>query len=200
MFKLPGTAKIKAIFTAILWAIIACILPDAASAELDRRAVNEPNEPNRTPACDAILFYGDAAWDAACLLDLVDEFATIAAAAIRNEIAGDDLYILLVIRKAENGRPGREFGVIHPKCNKQMQKRPDKTLDIQAGWAAATIVKNRVRWSLAGKPNPSASAADGFINFLADRYVPKSADPAGNRHWKINVAYWYDKIKGQING
>jgi hypothetical protein len=27
----------------------------------------------------------------------------------------------------------------------------------------------------------------GFIDFLADRYCPPSADPVGNRNWKKNV-------------
>ncbi len=67
------------------------------------------------------------------------EYKVIKQAADRNQCYGDDFIILLAIRKAENGRKGLEFGVMHPRAI-------DTNLDIQAGWCAATIVKNRVRW------------------------------------------------------
>ena len=105
------------------------------------------------------------------------------AAAERNNCRGDDFIILLAIRKAENGRAGCEFGIKHPKAW-------DTTLDKQAGWAAATVVKNRTRWYDSG-----ACHEVDFITFLADRYCPKSADPEGNKHWKKNVLYWFRKLK-----
>lgn len=43
-----------------------------------------------------------------------------------------------------------------------------------------TIRNNHRRWIAAG-------ARGEFIDFLADRYCPPSADPAGNRNWKRNV-------------
>lgn len=43
-----------------------------------------------------------------------------------------------------------------------------------------TIRNNHRRWQAAGKPGK-------FLDFLADRYCPKSADPVGNRNWKKNV-------------
>jgi hypothetical protein len=43
-----------------------------------------------------------------------------------------------------------------------------------------TIRNNHTRWIRAGKPGK-------FLDFLADRYCPKSADPVGNRNWKKNV-------------
>jgi len=43
-----------------------------------------------------------------------------------------------------------------------------------------TIRNNHRRWEAAGKPGK-------FLDFLADRYCPKSADPVGNRNWKKNV-------------
>jgi hypothetical protein len=129
---------------------------------------------------------------AAISIGLGSERGVILAAADRNGCNGDDLLILLAIRKSENGRPGREFGIIHPKCEKQMKKHPSQTLDIQAGWAAATIVKNRVRWELAGKPG----GPGGFITYLADRYCPASTDPTGNKNWIHNVNFWFDKLEG----
>jgi hypothetical protein len=32
------------------------------------------------------------------------------------------------------------------------------------------------------------SGRGSFVNFLADRYCPISADPIGNRNWRKNVA------------
>lgn len=43
-----------------------------------------------------------------------------------------------------------------------------------------TIRNNWTRWIKAGKPG-------AFLDYLADRYCPKSADPKGNRNWKSNI-------------
>ena len=43
-----------------------------------------------------------------------------------------------------------------------------------------TIRNSRARWIKAGRPG------DEF-DFLADRYCPPSADPVGNRRWKVNI-------------
>jgi len=110
------------------------------------------------------------------------ELPVIAAAAARNNCTGDDYFLLLAIRLAENGRAGCEFGV--------KGRAWETDLDTQAGWAAATIVKNRYRWN-----NSDAVYNEPFIDFLADRYCPKSTDPEGNRHWKRNVLYWFRKLK-----
>ena len=129
------------------------------------------------------------------------EFVIIEAAAKRNGCEGDDFLILLAIRKAENGRAGRQFGVMHPDAI-------DTDLDTQAGWAAATIVKNRSRWELGGRPAlegggkpdtaDASSRADQieFIKFLGKRYCPPSAHQL-NRHWVKNVTWWYEVFKRQ---
>ena len=108
---------------------------------------------------------------------------TILAAATRNKCYDlENVLILFAIRKAENGGPGLEFGVMHPKAK-------NTNLDIQAGWAAATIVKNRKRWEDAGSPG-------SFFEFLGDRYAPIDAenDPNGlNNHWVDNVIYWTEQ-------
>jgi hypothetical protein len=96
---------------------------------------------------------------------------------------------------SENGGYRREFGILHPKCEKQMDLRPNDTLDIQAGWCAATVVKNYQRWKQSGMEQD-------FIDFLGDRYCPVGAgnDPNGlNRHWVGNVTYWFGKLKGKDN-
>ena len=43
-----------------------------------------------------------------------------------------------------------------------------------------TIKNNHKRWIAAGKPGD-------YLDFLADRYCPPSADPKGNRNWKKNI-------------
>ena len=43
-----------------------------------------------------------------------------------------------------------------------------------------TIRNNHKRWIKAGRPGD-------YLDFLADRYCPPSADPVGNRNWKRNV-------------
>ena len=43
-----------------------------------------------------------------------------------------------------------------------------------------TIRNNHKRWIAAGKPGD-------YLDFLADRYCPPSADPVGNRNWKKNI-------------
>jgi len=82
--------------------------------------------------------------------------------------------LLMAIRKAENGRSGREFGI--------MDKRAD-TLDSQAGWCAATVRNTYARWLATDQSVP-------FLVALRDRYAPIGADndPGGlNEHWLRNV-------------
>jgi len=123
------------------------------------------------------------------------EYEIIVKAAKRNNLAPEDYDLLFAIRKAEDGGRGREFGIIHEKCEAEMKKRPNETLDIQAGWAAATIVKNKARWIEAGEPGD-------FITFLGDSYAPKSTDdrkiendPTNlNENWIGNVKKWEKKV------
>lgn len=110
------------------------------------------------------------------------ETGVIRRAALANGIdAPDDWLILLAIRCAENGRPGRQFGVLHPKA-------VDTDLRTQAGWAAATIVANRRRWDGRGD----------FIDFLAGRYCPAESDPVGHANWKRNVRLFYAQFKQEL--
>jgi len=113
---------------------------------------------------------------------LVSEYDTILRAARRNDCEGEDFVILLAIRMAEAGRAGREFGVLHPRAI-------DTDLDTQAGWAAATVVKNRARWIAAGRQGE-------YIDFLWNRYCPPTAHPL-NTHWGPNVKYWIARIEGE---
>ncbi len=115
-----------------------------------------------------------------------DEIKTILNAANRNKLTPEQTVILFAIRKAENGAPGKEFGIMHPKAW-------GTNLDTQAGWAAATVKKNYDRWIKDGKQID-------FISFLGNRYCPVNAenDPNGlNKNWIKNVSFWVQKIKSQ---
>lgn len=112
-----------------------------------------------------------------------EELALIRKEAIENNCDGDLFYILLAIRVAEGGRYGLEFGIMHPKAK-------NTNLEIQAGWAAATVVKNYQRWKNSNSP-------DDYITFLGKRYCPVGAsnDPQGlNANWIRNVKFWYNKL------
>lgn len=51
-----------------------------------------------------------------------------------------------------------------------------------------TVKNNYIRWQNAG------SKGD-YLDFLADRYCPPSADPVGNKNWKKNIHKLVDKGK-----
>lgn len=105
---------------------------------------------------------------------------------IRPEMRAELAPIVAAIRHAENGRAGREYGILHPKAL-------GKSYRTQAGWCAATVQKHYDRWTKAG------SRGD-FLESLARRYCPVGAgnDPTGlNRHWLKNVRHWRDRIVKQ---
>jgi hypothetical protein len=115
-----------------------------------------------------------------------NEYSTILGAAKRNNIVDTDyenLSMLYAIRRAENGRMGREFGVLSPRAMEQKGDTPQTTLDRQAGWAAASILSNRKRYEESDKSKP-------FEEFMAARWAPVGAgnDPTNlNANWAKNV-------------
>ena len=110
-----------------------------------------------------------------------DEVNIILDAAERNGLTPNQRIILFAIRKAENGGPGKQFGIMNAKAN---------TFDLQAGWCAATIKKNYQRWEDDGKQID-------FVTFLGNRYCPVGVanDPQGlNSNWVRNVKSWIGKL------
>jgi hypothetical protein len=107
------------------------------------------------------------------------EHVTIMEAAKANRCSHPVLVCVLhAIRTAENGRPGLEFGVMHPRAKDQ-----PNSLRVQAGWAAATVSKNLTRWLDSGEDVD-------FITYLGRRYAPVGVknDPTNlNQHWVGNV-------------
>ena len=101
---------------------------------------------------------------------------------IRPECVRELAPIVAAIRYAENGRAGREYGILHP--------RVKPTYRSQAGWCAATVQKNYDRWVKAGRKGE-------YIKFLGARYCPVGADndPTGlNKHWIKNVSKFRKKF------
>jgi hypothetical protein len=114
------------------------------------------------------------------------EYSIMMGAAKRNDIADTDydgIAMLGAIRRAENGRQGREFGVLSPKAMGQPGDTPEISLDRQAGWAAASIVSNRKRYEASDKTVP-------FEDFMGSRWAPPNVanDPTNlNKNWAGNV-------------
>lgn len=121
-----------------------------------------------------------------------DILEVIHNAAHRNHCSGDSFYLLLAIRRAENGGVGRQFGIEHGRCDAIMKQRPYDTLDIQAGWAAASVVKAHGRYIDAGF---DGVIGDEFIEYMASRYCPPIGDGSNHENWKRNVKFWFKKIK-----
>ena len=128
-----------------------------------------------------------------------EEYPVIMAAAKRNGIADtdhDNLSTLFAIRKAENGKQGKEFGVLHPKAKGRAGESREATLDRQAGWAAATIVSKR-------RAHEAAKDGSDFVQYLGSKYAPQGAenDPKNlNKNWHKNVSGWRDVFHGKKSG
>ena len=102
---------------------------------------------------------------------------------IRPELRNLLAPIVAAIRFAENGGKGREYGILHDRC--------EPTYRSQAGWCAATVQKTYDRWCALDKPGE-------FIDYLGNRYCPIGAenDPTGlNKNWVGNVNHWLAKIR-----
>jgi len=124
--------------------------------------------------------------------NLKDETPIIRKSAERNGIKyqSDDWYLLIAIRKAENGRSGLEWGIMDKRAN---------TLNKQAGWASATIMNHHKRTGI-------KEVNKAFIRSLSKRYCPSEGisltndERRLNIYWYNNVNYWYDKLRNSNNG
>lgn len=99
----------------------------------------------------------------------------------REELRPVFVKLLKAIRLAENGKPGREFGVLSHKAD---------TFEKQAGWCASICYKNYVYWEL----HPEID--QDFISYLGSQYAPIGAanDPSNlNSNWVKNVRYHFNK-------
>lgn len=91
---------------------------------------------------------------------------------------------LAAIRLAENGRPGREFGVLSEEAT---------TYEAQCRIAALSIRNNTYRYVerfKAWPTDPSGGLSEAFTKFMAARWAPVGTenDPTNlNAHWPGNV-------------
>lgn len=111
---------------------------------------------------------------------------------VRADLRAELAPIVAAIRHAENGKAGREYGVLGDGVRRDMKRKGD-TYRPQAGWCAATVQKNYDRWMKAGRPGD-------FTTFLGKRYCPVGADNDPdklNKHWIHNVRHWTKKINGR---
>jgi hypothetical protein len=106
------------------------------------------------------------------LLILLASVSLAAAAHPNPERLADAIY------KAEGGSKARSpYGVLSVKVKDAAHARRITLTSIRNNWT---------RWERAGRPGE-------FIDFMADRWCPKAADPAGNVNWKKNVKFLYRK-------
>jgi hypothetical protein len=56
--------------------------------------------------------------------------------------------------------------------------------------AINTARNNYKRWNDAGQPG-------AYLDFLASRYVPESADPTGNKNWRANIGKIYTQLSAK---
>ena len=88
--------------------------------------------------------------------------------------------LLWAIRKVENGRQGREFGVLKPEAMRYENGDPVKSFETQAKWAAGTIKKRY----------------NGDLEEFANRWAPIGAenDPTNlNKNWVKNIKFYMNK-------
>lgn len=108
---------------------------------------------------------------------------------------GIDPNLLAALRRAENGRAGREFGVLSV---------PAPGLDQQARVAANTIRNMAVRFERQGGTvlDPATGRySESFLRFFSARYAPRGAanDPTDlNRFHAANLIALYRRVGGEL--
>lgn len=98
----------------------------------------------------------------------------------------------LAVRQHEAGRPGLEFGIMHPDAI-------NTNLETQLEWFLETLKKDTIRWNT-GKLWNGWNKEDfkDFIEYFAKKYAPPGAenDPLNlNRFWEDSVRYYYELFR-----
>jgi len=109
----------------------------------------------------------------------LEDFHDAVETNIRPELHNKLAPLVAAIRYAENGRAGREYGVLHPDV--------EPTYRSQAGWCAATVQKNWDRYKEQGGDTKDFKK---YIAFLGSKYCPidDPRDTQGlNKYWANNV-------------
>lgn len=99
---------------------------------------------------------------------------------------------MLAVRMAEQGRKGREFGVM-------AQGAIDTDLETQAEWTMSTLIKDTKRWHTDTLANEKKrSDYPGFIFYFGDKWCPIGADNDPNnlnKYWLPNFQKFYSLFK-----
>jgi len=118
---------------------------------------------------------------------------------------GVDPDIVKAIRRAENGVPGREFGIIPTDRYREDEGFTDSDgrfiryrseVEKQCRWCVRTVEANMGRWKRLSKEKRKGYT--DFIDFMGDRYCPVGAenDPNGlNANWERNVRFFYNRSR-----
>jgi len=94
---------------------------------------------------------------------------------------------MLAVRMCEQGRKGREFGVM-------AQGAIDTDLETQAEWTMATLIKDTKRWHTGELAKGKKEDYLTFVHYFADKWAPIGAenDPLNlNKHWLPNFQKYY---------
>ena len=95
---------------------------------------------------------------------------------------------MLAVRMCEQGRKGREFGVM-------AQGAIDTDLETQAEWTMSTLIKDTKRWYTDTLANgKKKSDYPGFIFYFGDKWCPIGADNDPNnlnKNWLPNFQKYY---------
>lgn len=95
---------------------------------------------------------------------------------------------MLAVRMCEQGRKGREFGVL-------AQGAIDTDLETQAEWTISTLIKDTIRWHKGELLKGKKSDYPTFIDYFADKWAPVGAsnDPNNlNKNWLPNFLKYYN--------
>ena len=110
------------------------------------------------------------------------EAEVIEAVGAKYKLTPEQLKLLYAIRLAENGKTGREFGVLAPEAMR-FANNPELSFPTQAAWAAGTIKKRYT----------------GDLQAFAKRWAPIGVanDPNNlNQNWVKNVQYYMGDSNG----
>lgn len=90
---------------------------------------------------------------------------------------------MLAVRMCEQGRKGREFGVL-------AQGAVDTDLETQAEWTMSTLIKDTKRWHTGSLAKGKKEDYPTFIHYFSDKWCPSEAHEL-NKNWLPNFQKFY---------
>lgn len=90
---------------------------------------------------------------------------------------------MLAVRMCEQGRKGREFGVM-------AEGAIDTDLKTQAEWTIVTLIKDTIRWHRGKLAKGKKEDYPTFIFYFSDKWCPSEAHEL-NKNWLPNFQKFY---------